>query len=231
MPDSPSSYLSLSLSTIPDIKGLRLVYSLPADLSDSEVAEYAFQRQRIASGRTALPVHLTKIVSMSLVLKDEFGTRLEVMAFPRLDEQGILSLFGEIVGAFDGALYCWGRGVSALLKCRAVLHELVMPFLFAKESPNAGLIDLRELLVDGAQGNATLPAYFSALGASSNFKPIEGEDVWQAFLAGDVVAGNRISNQMALMSHFVLLRYLHTSGQISPADYHSQLHTLQNLLL
>ena len=39
--------LAFDIETIPDIAGLRLLHGLPdTDVSDADVAEYAFQRQR-----------------------------------------------------------------------------------------------------------------------------------------------------------------------------------------
>ena len=43
----PDPVLAFDIETIPDIAGLRLLHGLPdTDVSDADVAEYAFQRQR-----------------------------------------------------------------------------------------------------------------------------------------------------------------------------------------
>ena len=42
--------LAFDIETIPDVAGIRKLHDLPADLSDNEVAEFAFQQRRAASG-------------------------------------------------------------------------------------------------------------------------------------------------------------------------------------
>ena len=52
--------LVFDIETIPDIAGLRTLHELPAALSDAEVAEFAFQRQRAKNGSAFLPLHLQR---------------------------------------------------------------------------------------------------------------------------------------------------------------------------
>ena len=46
--------LAFDIETVPDADGLRRVYGLPAAMSDDDVAQFAFQRRRQASGEPAL---------------------------------------------------------------------------------------------------------------------------------------------------------------------------------
>ena len=62
--------LVFDIETIPDIKGIRALYSLPEALADEEVAEFAFQQRRAANGTDFLPHHLQRVVTISCVLRD-----------------------------------------------------------------------------------------------------------------------------------------------------------------
>ncbi|HET7774931.1 MAG TPA: 3'-5' exonuclease, partial [Azospira sp.] len=53
--------LVFDIETIPDVPGLRRLHDLPADLSDDEVAELAFQQRRAQNGSDFLPLHLQRV--------------------------------------------------------------------------------------------------------------------------------------------------------------------------
>ena len=57
--------LVFDIETIPDVAGIRAIESLPAGLSDFEVAEWAFQQRRASHGNDFLPHHLQRVVSIS----------------------------------------------------------------------------------------------------------------------------------------------------------------------
>ncbi len=50
-----SATLVFDIETIPDVAGLRSLHELDGALSDAEVAEYAFQKQRAKNGSDFLP--------------------------------------------------------------------------------------------------------------------------------------------------------------------------------
>ncbi len=47
--------LVFDIETIPDVAGIRTLEDLPAELSDYEVAEWAFQQRRASHGNDFLP--------------------------------------------------------------------------------------------------------------------------------------------------------------------------------
>ena len=88
--------LTFDIETVPDVAGLRQVHGLPDALSDSEVAELAYQRQRAKNGSDFLPHHLHRVVTISCALRSDDGFRVWSMAAPKASEAEIIQRF------FDG---------------------------------------------------------------------------------------------------------------------------------
>ncbi|MES2770904.1 MAG: 3'-5' exonuclease [Pseudomonadota bacterium] len=61
--------LVFDIETIPDVAGLRRLHDLDSTLSDSEVAELAFQQRRVQNGSDFLPLHLQRVVVISCALR------------------------------------------------------------------------------------------------------------------------------------------------------------------
>jgi hypothetical protein len=62
--------LAFDIETIPDVAGIRRLHELPDELSDSEVAEFAFQKRRAATGNDFLPLHLQRVIVISCALRE-----------------------------------------------------------------------------------------------------------------------------------------------------------------
>ncbi len=85
--------LVFDIETIPDVAGLRDLHGLPADLSDAEVAELAFQRQRAKNGSDFLPHHLQRVAVISCVMRSDDGFKVWSLAEPKLTEAEIIQRF------------------------------------------------------------------------------------------------------------------------------------------
>ena len=81
--------LVFDIETVPDVAGIRNLYDLPAALSDSEAAEWAFQQRRASHGTDFLPHHLQRVVTISCVLRDAQHFRVFSLAEPDADEAQI----------------------------------------------------------------------------------------------------------------------------------------------
>ena len=62
--------LVFDIETIPDVDGLRKLYELDAKVSDTDVAEMAFQMRRQKIGTDFIQHHLQKVVAISCVLRE-----------------------------------------------------------------------------------------------------------------------------------------------------------------
>ena len=68
--------LVFDIETVPDCAGIRKIYDLPAELTDQDVAEVAFQKRRAQSGNDFLPPHLHRIVTIGCVLREGEGVQV-----------------------------------------------------------------------------------------------------------------------------------------------------------
>ena len=68
--------LVFDIETIPDVDGIRRLDTLPATLTDIEVAEHAFAARREKVGNDFLPHHLQRIAAISCVFRDSTGFRV-----------------------------------------------------------------------------------------------------------------------------------------------------------
>ena len=76
--------LVFDIETIPDIAGLRALHELDTCVSDTEVAEMAFQLRRQKTGSDFLPHHLQRVAAISCVLRE--GDNFKVWSLGEQDE-------------------------------------------------------------------------------------------------------------------------------------------------
>lgn len=116
--------LAFGLETVPDVAGLRLAYELKSSLSDADVADYAFQRQRAFTGVDDLPFHFQKVVAVCWVLFDSEGLKFESYAGPALGEGELLRRLDEQLKSGSCIKVAWNGRARELpiLKNRALLY-------------------------------------------------------------------------------------------------------------
>jgi predicted PolB exonuclease-like 3'-5' exonuclease len=116
--------LAFDIETVPDCPGIRKLHGLPADLSDAEVAEVAFQKRRAQTGSDFLPPHLQRIVVISCVARDDEGVKIFSIAEPERDEKAIIGRFFDAIERKTPQLVSWnGKGFDIpVLNHRALIH-------------------------------------------------------------------------------------------------------------
>ena len=121
--------LTFDIETIPDVAGLRRLHALPESLSDSEVAELAFQRQRAKNGSDFLPHHLHRVVTISCALRNDDGFRVWSLAAPKSTEAEIIQRFFDGIEKFTPQLVSWNGGGFDLpaLHYRALMNGVSAP--------------------------------------------------------------------------------------------------------
>ncbi|MFA9438227.1 hypothetical protein ACDA63_01165 [Uliginosibacterium sp. sgz301328] len=128
---------------MPDIAGLRRLYAVPARMSDDDVAEYAWQKQRaFTGGSDTLPHHLHLVTAIARVWRDDSGLHVVAQrAGDGIDEAALLREFFDALDAND-SLVSWqgSRFGLPVLRCRAVIHGLSAPVLGLRE--NGAHVDL-----------------------------------------------------------------------------------------
>ena len=102
--------LAFDIETIPDVAGIRRLHELPDELSDSEVAEFAFQKRRAATGNDFLPLHLQRVIVISCALREADRFTVWSLAEPKLNEAGIVQRFYDGIEKFTPQLVSWNGG-------------------------------------------------------------------------------------------------------------------------
>ena len=121
--------LVFDIETIPDIAGLRLLHELPADLAESEVAEFAFQKQRVKNGSDFLPHYLQRVAVISCAMRSDEGFKVWSLAEPKLNEAEIIQRFYSGIEKYTPQIVSWNGGGFDLpvLHYRGLIHAVAAP--------------------------------------------------------------------------------------------------------
>jgi len=225
------SCLSLVAQTLPDVAALRRLYALPQDLSDFEVAEYAFQRQRVKTGHADLPAHLCQISQIVLLAYSaETGYTLRSFAAPELNESLILQKTAQALESFKGQVAYWDQGgVLPLLRCRVHAQALAPQPGNETVLLGQGWFDLAQAC--GATGTNLREFSIAMPGLLPDaFRFAPDEDLWRLWLAGKYDTGLALGGQAAILSHYVLLRHQLVTGCINAEQYQIRRQQLAQLV-
>lgn len=205
--------LVFSIATVPDVIGLRRLHGLPADLSDEEVAEFAYQRRRANGAGDDLPPHQQRVVHVAALLRVEGLLRSISLTG---EEPAILQAFHGLCAEAEQAVE-WSRpsGQGALpaaciLSCRALLWQLAA----ASALP---IIDMAANLA-APLAPATLPLHEMATLAGLPLRQeMSQSEIWQAFQGGDQARIEALNTTRALSLYLLWLRYGLLKGALDSA--------------
>ena len=118
--------LVFDIETIPDVEGLRRVWSLEPGVSDAGVVELVSQRRRQATGNDFLPPHLQRVVAISCALRSDDGMRVWSLGTPQDSEADIVRRFFDGIEKYTPQLVSWNGGGFDLpvLHYRALVHGI-----------------------------------------------------------------------------------------------------------
>ncbi len=121
--------LAFDIETIPDTAGIRRLYELPDALTEAEVAEFAFQKRRAATGNDFLPLHLQRVIVISCALRENDRFTVWSLAEPKLTEAEIVQRFYDGIEKFTPQLVSWNGGGFDLpvLHYRGLIHGVAAP--------------------------------------------------------------------------------------------------------
>ncbi|MDR3086560.1 MAG: 3'-5' exonuclease, partial [Azoarcus sp.] len=121
--------LIFDIETIPDVAGLRRLHDLPESLPEGEVAEFAFQQRRAATGNDFLPHILQRVVTISCALYSLGQFRVFSLSEPDHGEGEIIQRFFDGIEKYTPQLVSWNGGGFDLpvLHYRGLLHGVAAP--------------------------------------------------------------------------------------------------------
>ena len=229
--------LVFDIETIPDVAGLRRLNDLPADLSDGEVAELAFQQRRAKTGNDFLQLHLQRIVTISCVLRTSEGLKVWSLAEPEQGEGEIIQRFFDGIEKFTPQIVSWnGSGFDLpVLHYRGMLHGVAAPrywdlgdgdyadsrdfkwnnYISRYHMRHLDLMDL--LALYNARANAPLDDLAKLYGFPGKLG-MDGGKVWEAWQAGKSHEIRDYCETDVINTYLVYNRFRRMRGEVTAAQ-------------
>ena len=225
--------LAFDIETIPDTRAGRRLHGLDG-LDDADVARAMFHLRRQKTGHEFLPLHLHRVVAISVTLRSREG--LKVWSLGELDapEAELVQRFFDGIGRFTPDLVSWsGSGFDLpVLHYRALAHGIQAPRYWDTGDSDQAFrwnnylsrfhwrhIDLMDVLA-GFQARAAAPLDQIAqmLGFPGKLG-MDGSKVWEAWLDGRIAAIRDYCETDALNTFLVYLRFELMRGRLTEEEY------------
>ena len=121
--------LAFDIETVPDVAGLRLLHGIDAQVSDRDVAEFAFRERRARTGHDFLPLHQHRVVAIACALRDEDSFRCWSLGSAEESEAELIRRFFDGIEKYTPQLVSWNGGGFDLpvLQYRSLIHGVSAP--------------------------------------------------------------------------------------------------------
>ncbi len=233
--------LVFDIETIPDVAGLRRLHGLPADMSDAEVAELAFQQRRAQNNSDFLPHYLQRVATISCVLRSGDALKVWSLSEPEQDEGEIIQRFFDGVEKFTPQLVSWNGGGFDLpvLHYRGLVHGVTAPRYWDMGEGDYGdsrdfkwnnyisryhtrHLDLMDLLaMYQPRANAPLDDLAKLIGFPGKLG-MDGSKVWDAYQQGRIGEIRDYCETDVVNTYLVLCRFRLMRGELSRAEYDAE---------
>ena len=233
--------LVFDIETIPDVAGLRRLHGLPADMSDAEVAELAFQQRRAQNNSDFLPHYLQRVATISCVLRSGDALKVWSLSEPEQGEGEIIQRFFDGVEKFTPQLVSWNGGGFDLpvLHYRGLVHGVTAPRYWDMGDGDYGdsrdfkwnnyisryhtrHLDLMDLLaMYQPRANAPLDDLAKLIGFPGKLG-MDGSKVWDAFQQGRISEIRDYCETDVVNTYLVLCRFRLMRGELSRTEYDAE---------
>jgi hypothetical protein len=222
--------LVFDIETIPDVAGLRGLHGLAGTLSDAEVAELAFQKQRAKSGNDFLPHYLQRVAVISCALRSDEGFRVWSLAEPKLNEAEIVQRFFSGIEKYTPQIVSWNGGGfdMPVLHYRGLIHGVDASrywemgeedrdfrynnYISRYHTRHLDLMDLLALYQPRA--NAPLDDLAKLMGLPGKLG-MDGSAVWQAWCDGRIDEIRDYCETDVVNTYLVYLRFQQMRGVVN----------------
>jgi len=236
--------LVFDIETIPDTDLGRRLLGLQG-LSDEEVARAMFtlRRQEHGSDFLAHPQH--RIVAISCVLRSREGLRVWSLGEPDSPEEELIGRFFDGLERFTPDLVSWNGGGFDLpvLHYRALRAGIRAERYWETGDSDTAFrynnylsrfhwrhMDLMDIL-SGFQGRSRAPlAEVAALLGLPGKLGFSGDQVWDAWSAGDILRIRRYCETDVLNTYLIYLRFDLMRGRLTPQRYEEEVARVRALL-
>ncbi len=229
--------LVFDIETVPDIAGLRALHSLDQDLSDGEVAQFAFARRRVQSGTDFLPLHLHRVVAIACALREGDSFRVWSLGAAGDGEAELVRRFFDGIDKYTPQLVSWNGGGFDLpvLNYRALVHGISAARFWEWGEEDRAFnynnylsryhkrhLDLMDILAFyQSRANAPLDSIAKLCGFPGKLG-FDGSEVWGAWQVGAIDRIRNYCETDVANTYLVFLRFQHLRGILNDAEYRQE---------
>jgi predicted PolB exonuclease-like 3'-5' exonuclease len=236
--------LVFDIETIPDVAFGRRVYNLEG-LADEQVAKAMFALRRQDTGNDFLPFEQQRVVAISCVLRSRDGLKVWSLGDVNSSEAELVERFFDGIERFSPDLISWnGSGFDLpVLTLRALAAGVQAPRYWETGDGDTAFrynnylsryhwrhTDLMDVL-SGYQGRGRVSlqnaAYLLGLPGKLGFS---GAQVWDAWLAGNLVGIRQYCETDVLNTYLIYLRFEMMRGRSTRERYAEEVERVKTLL-
>lgn len=236
--------MTFDIETVPDIASGRRLMGLDG-LSDKDAHKAMAFKQLQKSGSEFLPLHLQRIVAISVALRTQDEFRVWTLGSEQSDEAEIIQRFFDGIERYVPDLVSWnGSGFDLpVLHYRALKHGIDASRYWDNGDDNREFrynnylsrfhwrhIDVMDVL-SGFQPRARAPLDDIAVMLGFPGKlGMSGDKVWETFLAGNIAAIRDYCETDVVNTYLVYLRFEHMRGKLDATDLQRELDLVRQTL-
>ncbi len=239
--------LAFDIETVPDVEAGRRIHGLGEEIPDEDVARAMEQlRMQKTGGHPFQPLHLQKVVCISVVYHADSVLLAKSLESPEAQEDAIIRSFFDGIDRAAPRLVSWNGGGFdlAVLNYRALRHGIRARIFWemgesAREFRYNNYIsryherhlDLMDMLSRyNLRAAAGLDEVATMLGFPGKPEGMSGSEVWPAYRDGRLGDIRAYCETDALTVYLVFLRFEHMRGKLSRASYVELCDQLQSYL-
>jgi predicted PolB exonuclease-like 3'-5' exonuclease len=224
------------IETVPDIIQGKKLYNLNG-LSDFDATQAMLAKASQQSGREFVRHYLQRIVAISVVVRHKDNLKVWSLGAPNASEAELIERFFNGIAKFTPNLVSWNGNNFDLpvLHYRALLHNIAAPLYWDTGEQNPQFkwnnyqsrfhqrhLDLMDVLA-GYQSRAFAPLDEIAqlLGLPGKMG-MAGQDVWNAYLKGEISAIRNYCETDVLNTYLIYLRFECLRGRLDPMRYQQE---------
>ncbi|MFK8052702.1 MAG: 3'-5' exonuclease [Woeseiaceae bacterium] len=236
--------MTFDIETVPDIDTGRRLLDL-GDLSDEDAYKAMSFKQLQKTGSEFLPLHLQRIVAISVALRTQDEFRVWTLGNEDSSEAEIVQRFFDGIDRYVPDLVSWnGSGFDLpVLHYRALKHGVSAGKYWDTGDDNREFrfnnylsrfhwrhIDVMDALAGfQPRGRAPLDAIAVMLGLPGKLG-MSGDKVWDTYRAGDLRAIRDYCETDVVNTHLVYLHFEHMRGRLDAVDLQRELALVRQTL-
>ena len=239
------SILVFDIESVPDYESGRKIHKLTDDLSDKDVVKAMQHLQFQKSGSEFMPLHLQKIVAISVVFENRDQLKVWSLGNVDSDEKEIIQRFYEGIEQHTPTLVSWNGGGFDLpvLNYRSLLHGVQAPRYWETGDDDTSFrynnyisrfhwrhTDLMDVLANfQPRAGAKLDQIATMLGFPGKFG-MDGSLVWDKFQEGGIGEIRNYCETDVLNTYLVFLQFEMIRGRCNRGLFEQKLERVKQLL-